>query len=374
MQRIAVLGAGNGGCAVAADLTRQGYEISLYTRSESTLQPIKERGGLEYTGFFGDGFAEIKIITNDIEEAIDGADVLLIVVPTNAHTYYAKLLAPYLDERHIVMLNPGHTGGGLHFMHTLRQAGNDRDIRTCETITLTQGCRMRGPTLVWVRIAMTNLRLSAFPGKYRDDLLPTIQTLFPNVVPGTNVLETGLTDLNAMEHPPGMLLNAAWVEHTKGDFRFYFEGISPAVARVMQAMDDERMAVLRALNEKAGLNMRVMSFIEYFYETGYTSEAALKSGDMYQALQESEPNKPVKAPDSLDHRYVNEDVGFGLVPLVEIGRWVGVDMPTAEVLIHLACMMREVDYWTEGLTLEKMGLDRVPIARLGEFLYEGTLS
>jgi opine dehydrogenase len=142
----------------------------------------------------------------------------------------------------------------------------------------------------------------------------------------------------------------------------------------MQSMDDERIAVLRALNEKAGLNMRVMTFIEYFYEAGLTSEAALRSGDMYQALRESEPNKPIKAPDSLDHRYVNEDVGFGLVPLVEIGRWVGVDMPSTEALIHLGCVMRQRDYWTEGLTLEKMGLDRVPVKRLGEYLWEGHLS
>jgi len=373
MEKIAILGAGNGGHAVAADLGRQGYETSIYSRSAATLEALTARGGVAYTGCFGEGFSPIKTITPNIEEAIDGARIIIITVPTIALTWYAHLLAPYLNESHTVMLNPGHTGGGLHFVQTLREAGNAKEVRTCETITLTYGCRIRGPALVWIPLAMTNLRLAAFPGKHLDALFPTIHTLFPNVVPGTNVLETGLTDLNAMEHPPGMLLNAAWIEHTKGNFRFYFDGVSPAVARVIQGMDDERMRILRALNERAGLDMRVMSFIEYFYEAGLTSRAALESGDMYQALQESEPNKPIQAPDSLDHRYVNEDVGFGLVPMVEIGRWVGIECPTTEALVRLACVMMKRDYWHEGLTLAKMGVDQVPVERVGEFLWEGHL-
>jgi hypothetical protein len=35
--------------------------------------------------------------------------------------------------------------------------------------------------------------------------------------------------------------------------------------------------------------------------------------------------------------------------------------------------MRQTDYWREGLTLEKMALARVPVERLGEYLWEGYL-
>ena len=370
-ERVAVLGAGNGGCAAAVDLTRRGFDVSLFTRSQSTIQPIKERGGLEYTGVIGDGFVPLEQITNDIEEALEGANLLVISTPTNAHSWYAQLLAPYLTEEHVVMLNPGHTGGGLHFVHSLREAGYEGEPRTCETITLAHGSRMPGPALVRILAVMTNLRLSAFPGKHIDELLPIIKRLFPNVVPAGNVLETGMTNLNAMEHPPGMLLNTGWVETMKGDFRFYFEGISPSVARVIQAMDNERVTAVRTLNQQAGLNMKEMTFIEYFHQAGFTSKRAVEANDMFLALQDSEPNKPIKAPDTMAHRYVDEDVGYGLVPIYELGRMAGVEMPVTKLMIDLASVVRGVDYWQEGLTLEKMGLETVPVERLGEFLHEG---
>lgn len=373
MSRIAILGAGNGGCATAADLTRRGFEVHLFSRSETTLQPLRERGGLEYVGVVGEGFARLKTITNNIQEALDGVEFIVISTPTNAHGWYARLLAPHLRSQHFVMLNPGHTGGGLHFLRSLRQAGSQQEVKTCETITLAYGCRLAGPAKIRILAVMTNLRLAAFPGKYIDELTPRVKVLFPNVVPASSVLETGLMNLNAMEHPPGMLLNTGWIEFTKGDFRFYSEGITPSIARVIQALDDERMAAVRALNRRSGLHMREMTFIEYFHEAGFTSERALKAKDMYLALQESEPNKPVKAPDSLNHRYVDEDVGYGLVPIYFLGQMAGLDMPVTRLMIDLACRVRGVDYWTEGLTLEKMGLDAVPVEQLDKFLRNGHL-
>lgn len=370
-RRIAILGAGNGGCAAAVDLALNGFDVSLFTRSEATMRPLQERGGLEYTGRLGDGFVPIPILTTDIDEALAGADLIVISTPTNAHQWYAELLAPRLRPEHVVMLNPGHTGGGLHFVHSLRQAGYSGEVRTCETITLAHGSRKPTPTKVNILAVMTNLRLSAFPGKYIDELAPLIRQAFPNVVPAANVLETGLTNLNAMEHPPGMLLNTGWIEFTKGDFRFYYEGITPSVARVIQALDDERVALVRALNRQANLAMKEMSFIEYFHLAGFTSARAVEANDMYQALQDSEPNKPIKAPETLAHRYVDEDVGYGLVPIYELGRLAGVDMPATKLVIDLASLVRGVDYWKEGLTLDKMGLEGLPVSELAGFLYEG---
>jgi opine dehydrogenase len=374
MEGVAVIGAGNGGCAAAADLVRRGYKVNLFSRSEGTLRPIHERGGVEYTGSLGEGFSPVENVTTDMRKAIEGTDVIVITTPTTAHGWCARLLAPLLRPEHIVLLNPGHTGGGLHFVHSLRESGFSGDVRTCETITLAYGCRMAGPAKVRVMAVMTNLRLAAFPSRHLHQVLPKIKELFPNVIPAGNVLDTGLLNLNAMEHPPGMLLNAGWIEFTKGNFRFYSEGITPAVARVIQRIDEERLAVVRTLNRRARLGMKEMSFIEYFHEAGFTSLRAVEANDMYMALQDSEPNKPVKAPDSLRHRYVDEDVGFGLVPIYYLGQMAGVTMPVTRLMIDLACVERGVDFWTEGLTLEKMGLQNVDVGTLAEYLEHGSLA
>ncbi len=115
-ERIAVLGAGHGGCAVAADLGRQGHSVSMFSRTQETIQPIIDRGGLEYTGVIGEGFTPLDTVTSSIDEALEGARIIVITTPTTAHGWYAQLLAPRLTDDHIILLNPGHTGGGLHFV------------------------------------------------------------------------------------------------------------------------------------------------------------------------------------------------------------------------------------------------------------------
>ena len=140
-----------------------------------------------------------------------------------------------------------------------------------------------------------------------------IKPLYPEIEQATSVLETALSNLNAVFHPPGMIMNAGWIQHTGGDFLFYREGITDAVGRVTAAVDAERMAVAKALGIPA------MPFLDVFYEAGLTTKAARDSGDIARACQESEPNKTIKSPPSLDHRYVHEDVGYGLVPMAALG-------------------------------------------------------
>ena len=78
-QKIAVLGAGHGGYAMAADLTLAGYEVHLFNRSPEPIEAIRKRGGIEITGdsVYGEGFAKIKKATTDMKEAIEGVDVIM---------------------------------------------------------------------------------------------------------------------------------------------------------------------------------------------------------------------------------------------------------------------------------------------------------
>jgi len=153
------------------------------------------------------------------------------------------------------------------------------------------------------------------------------------------VIETGLSNINAICHPPGTILNAGWVEHTNGRFKFYKEGITPAIGRITEAVDREREAIMQSFG------LRSVSFVELFHSVGSTS---LKKGSVYSAMQASEPNKSIEAPTSLDSRYIHEDVGYGLVPMVELARVAKVRTPTMESLINLASIMIGVDYWQEG--------------------------
>jgi opine dehydrogenase len=353
---VAVLGAGNGGCAAAADLTMRGFDVRLYNRTPDRLAPINRHGGIELLGVAGEGFVPLQVVTSELDVAVAGADVIVLCLPVSALTTYAPALAPLVSGDQVVFLNPGHMGGSLYF----RNAIGDREIHVCETATLTYACRMRGPATVAIFNVASDLLFAALPATETDALFERVAPLFPSIVKGENVLQLGLQDLNAVEHPAQALMNAGWLEHTKGDYLFYIEGTTPAVARAIEAVDAERMA----LAEAVGVPTR--SFVDYFFAAGYTSERAAKTGRVYEALQASEPNSTIKGPQSLDHRYLHEDVGWGLVPWIHLARAFGVPVPTMEALTHLASVVNEIDYLNEGLTLEGMGLaglDREGMAR-----------
>jgi opine dehydrogenase len=319
-------------------------------------------------GAAGEGLANPALITDDLAEAVRGADLVCIVTPTTAHGDLAAQLAPLLDDGQPVFLNPGHTCGGLHFVTELRRNGYSGGVRCCETATLTYGCRIGDPGEVDVHGVMTNLPFSAFPGKHLDDLAELVAGVYPDIAPVANVLETSFANLNAVEHPPQALLNIGWLEHTQGDYLFYYHGTTPSVGRVIDALDEEKLRVAEAL----GIHAR--SFLQRFYETGYTTAHALEVGTSYQALQESANNRWVKGPKSLDHRYIHEDVGCGLVAWQALGRWRGVTTPTMDALIQIASVANGRNYATEGFTLERIGMDNIPFERLHEFLVEGTLT
>jgi len=364
IRSVAVLGAGHGGLAAAADLSHRGFEVRLQARRAETLAPIRAQGGIEAIGVC-DGLVPIALLTTDVAEAVAGADLAMLVVPSVAHGPYARALAPLLTSELPVFVNPGHTGGGLHFVHELRRAGYTEPVRTCETVTLTYICRKTAPAAVNIFSYTKKLKFAAFPGRHLDALAALIAPLYPEITPVSSVLETGLTNINAVFHTPGMVMNAGWIEDTGGDFLFYAEGITPAVGRVVAAVDAERMAVAKALG------VPTASFLENFYQAGLTTREAMESGDISRACRESAPNAAIKAPPSLDHRYMHEDIGYGLVPFAAFGDLAGVDTPTIDALIHVGSEMMGIDYAATGLTLDGMGLGGIAREALARFVEDG---
>lgn len=365
IRKIAVLGAGNGGCAAAADLTLRGYEVRLFSRSDATLLPIIKQGGITLLEAGEEKFAAPYFHSTHIVPVIDGVDLIIVAAPAVAHEYLARSMAAHLQDGQRILLNPGHTGGSLHFANILRRAGNEARVRLCETVTLTYICRTLKPARVEIYRRTTNLRCAAFPAQETQDLIGEIRRIYPNITGAENVLETGFSNINAIMHPAGMLGNAGWIEKTAGDFLFYREGITTAIAAWIAEVDKERLNIVKSLG------LKPVPFINIFHQAGLTSKEALASGSVYRAIYESEPNLKIKSPASLDHRYIHEDVGYGLVPMAEIGRLFGIRTPVMNSLIKLASVANGIDYLREGLTLEKMGLASVPAENLSAVLQNG---
>ncbi len=147
-----------------------------------------------------------------------------------------------------------------------------------------------------------------------------------------------------------MVCNAGWIEATAGDFGFYAAGNGRAVARVIDGIDRERLALARRLGVPA------VPFTELFQQLGFTRGDQPRASGAYDAIQHSELIRPIQSPPTLDHRYLHEDVGWGLVPWMHLAAAADSPAPTITSLVHLAGVINGVDYARDGLTLTAMGL------------------
>ena len=347
IERIAIFGAGGGGTSAAAHLTTIGFEVRLYSQDENALKPLQEIGGIEFDAPFGKGLAKLAMITSDAAAAMQNADLVMVVSPAHLHEKWISAAAPYLKENQTLFVSPGHTL--MLIPHILRSHGLKKPV-FCETATLPYLCRRVGPTKCRISRVSDFMVFGGFPGVESERLYQIVKSVYPSIRLFSNVLETVFPYGNAIHHPPALLCNAGRVEATGGKFRHYFDGITPSVGRLIDAVDRERLTVAKALGAET------MPFVELFYRMGYTTEEARASGLAYEAFHRSEPDKWIPAPPKLDHRYFLEDVPYGHIIYSELGRLADVSTPTINHIIHLASVALGKDLKADALPLEKMGL------------------
>lgn len=350
MERVAILGAGNAGHAMAADLALAGLAVNLYElpEYEQNLEPIRERGGIEATGVVRQGFARLNRVTSAIDEAIRGVDHVLVVTRALAHERLAELCAPYVHPGQTFTLLPG-SGGSLVFGHLLRE----KQIVTAETVTLPYACRVVGPATVHVHAGPGRREvLGAFPALETGRVIDELRALYPTLVPAENVLEVALYNPNVLLHTVGALFNLGRIEYSQGEFWMYKEGFTPSVWKIVNGLDREKMALLSALDLPS---MPYLAHYEWRYGGHWSDFAAVTS----------------KGPASADTRYLTEDVPMGLLLWASLGDLVGVPAPNAKAIIQITGTVHDQDYWGWGRTVDRLGLAGMSIEQLKVYLQTG---
>lgn len=346
MTAVAVIGAGAGGAAAVTELTLAGHDVRWWNRSTATIEPFRGAGGVHYEGVLGEGCAQPAMFATELSDALDGAEVALVCLPSLAHEPVAHALAA-AGVTCPVVLNPGHTGGALHVAALFRASGAVPPPLV-ELSTLTYVARKPRPDSVRITGAAKRLHAACLPGG--EAALDLLCSLYPAAAPASDVLATSLANVNLVLHTPGAILSAAWVEATGGDFRFYVDAMTHGVARVIGALDLERRAVARAFGHE------LPSLVDEMAAIGTAAREHAASGDTRAAIASGEANRAIKAPDSLGHRYYAEDFGFGLVPMLELARIGGVETPLAHALVGVASALLGRDLVADGLTAERLGI------------------
>lgn len=325
MSRLAVLGAGAGGQSAVVELALAGHEVRLWNRRPETLASMRVHGAVRHSGVFGTGEVRPALVTTDLAEALVAVEAVVVCLPVLAHGRLFGDLAG-LRITSPMVLNPGQTGGVLHARAVFAAHGAVQPP-TVEFSTLTYVARVTADGAVTTTSRANIVRAGCLPGHEvaRDWGL----RLFPGAVAMPDVLASSLSNVNLVLHPPGAVLASAWVEATRGAFRFYVDSMTPGVARVLELLDVERLSVAMAYGHA------LLPLIEEMAAIGTANNTAAAAGDVVGAVGGGEANSRIMAPDSFEHRYYREDLAFGLKPFLALAHVVGVRTPVAGALLSL---------------------------------------
>ena len=350
-----MLGAGPGGMAAAGALACRGFHVSLYNRSPERLSALIKIGGIELEGDLGEELAPIPVITTDISEASHDAQLILIAVPAYGQRFMIETYLPHLQRGQIVMLLTG-SAGSLEAAQIIQAAGHnlEDEILLGETVTLPQSARMVGSSRLRIRLP-SRLRAAAFPGCNTERLIESIGSVL-KLLPKPNVLDPGLNNPNFLIHPAPMLLNHAAVERAEGRLSIMNEGMTDGVLRLMDTVDEEKMALQKTL----GLD--VVPLDNLYRETGSGPQVYRKKGE------------PFGLRDRIWDRYITEDVPYGTVLYSSLGSLLGVPTPVSDSINVIFSAVDQVDYWAKGRTVEKLGIAGMTREQLLHYLQTGERS
>ncbi len=358
--KLAILGAGHGGQGLAAYLALSGHDVNLYNRSKSRLRPIQKQNGIHVEGEVN-GFGQLARCTSSIKHAISDVDFVFLVVPASAHHDLARKCAPHLTHEQLVVLIPGRTGGALEFSTIVEGLTGWRPI-IAEAQTFPLVSRVITSGKAHVSAIKSELPVAGFPAKHTEMVCNLVSPILPNVRNAQDVLETGLANIGSVFHPAPLILNIGRAETTNGQYNHYLEGVSPSVARFLECIDAERVAVGNAFGKN------ILSAAEWL-RTVYDAEGTT----LYECLHTTSAYQGLGAPSSLDHRYLFEDVPTGLVPIAALGELAGVPTPTIRATIAMASQLCGRDFWREGRNTENLGIADLSPSELLMYVWDGSL-
>lgn len=358
--KFAILGAGHGGKSLAAHLALKGFEVNLYNRTYSNILPIAKLKGIEIEGEVN-GFGRLGVVSDNISEIIEGADIIMVVVPAFAHGSIAERCAPYLKDGQIVILNPGRTCGALEFLNVIRERGNWNDVTIAEAQTFIYASRGMGPAAVKIFRIKQAIPVAAIPATKTDAVVAKLNMAFPEFISATSIIETSFNNMGAVFHPAITILNASRIEATLGNFQFYIEGVTQSVARVLEAVDDERVKVASKLRCK-----NVVTAIEWLSMAYNVTE-----DNLLDAIHSNPGYVGIMAPRTTNVRYITEDVPMSLVPIAEFGKAIDIKTRVIDSLIDLANSIFKKDFRQSGRNLSKLGLDNMNLQDMRNTLIEG---
>lgn len=345
--KVAVIGAGNSGCAQSIKLMQNGHQVNLIKTSHSlhddNFEYLLETGEIKCLDRT-DGNREFAlrptIITRDLEKGIEDADVIMVLTQSLQHRDLAKRIGPLFRDGQIVFIIPGNMGSTQFAKQSL-----GKHIIYVEGESTPYDARIIAPGKV--EILFKNVRNAvSFLSKEDERYLPVVSSLFgTHKYLRTNIIETTMHNPNMIVHTVGSIMSASRIEYAAGQFWMYREAFSPSVWGLIEKLDEEKKQVIKAYGGAHA--------ISYLDACKWRNEEDLSVNSLEVFRHYAATGGP-KGPADLNTRYIYEDVPMELCMLERLSTYKGIPTPIASSLITIASALKNTDYRLQGYSIEEV--------------------
>jgi hypothetical protein len=336
-KKVSIVGGGAVGFSLAADLEQRGFSALVYSHRDRRghLDDVANNGGLKASGEVN-GFFH-PILTSDAQETVNFSKVLLLAIPSTAQPSTMGEFTKFGLGQHIIVAVPGS------MVSFIPEAATNVEIIECNGPPYT--CRMNG-----AEVKMKKKREVLFMAAGEKEVPLLIRNELSMVFSVDikwchNAVEVSLLNNNGVFHPLLMLLNAGRIESTGGDFPLYAEGLTRFVANIMESFD----AVLLQIDG-------VLNFRRIPIEGRVSENAGENFTDLVEIAQKLETLRVSRAPSSMKHRYIDEDVPHSAVFWCSVAEKLGIDAAPIRYVIGLIEMGTKEEYMKTGRSLQYLGL------------------
>ncbi|WP_133966415.1 NAD/NADP octopine/nopaline dehydrogenase family protein [Eubacterium limosum] len=350
--KISILGAGNAGCAVAADLTLKGHEVTLIKTShamhDDNFEYLQSHNREMTLNEFGTILsAHIYKTTRELSE-LSSSEIIIIYIQTNFHEQLIKKIVPYLVDDQILLINPGYLSTAYVLKYCL-----DKNIIIAEAESSFIDGRIMKPGFFQVGFRNVRNPIGIYPSARKDEAIKKLDQLDERFVYLDSVVEAALHNPNLIVHTVGSVMSIPRIEKSHGDFCIYHEAYTrdnPCTWKILEALDSEKMNVLEKLGFERLSYVHACKLRNSFDDDMDAKEVFLDYASM---------ETRAKGPTKVDSRYISEDVPQGLVMLEALGRSLEVATPICTALIDIASVALGRSMRVEGRTPERLGKENI---------------
>lgn len=348
---ISVLGAGHSGIAMSSDLRLLGHKVKLFAVENHSLniKLIEAVGKIHINGVTSCVKTPVDVIADfiehDIKKAIKGSKIIFVNVPAFAQEIYNENIIKYGEKGQIVVYPCGGFSA-INFYNKLKQHKRENDFIVCETASFIYTTKITAPAEILIKSIKEKVQFSAYPEEKTDFALDILNKLYPQFCKAQNAWQTSFNNPSSVLHTITTLMNMSRIEQM-GNYKNSYYDLTPSVARIIETVDKERMNIAKHFFNNP---ISVKEIMKSLYN--------IKAKTFYDVIMHIDAYKIQHAPNSMQHRYVSEDIPYSLVPIATLGKSLGINSPNMDSIINLACMCNNEDYWHTGRTAENLGYNK----------------